>query len=115
MTTEAQADRIIAVLEDISNKLSGGTTSGGGKAGRPPASGKVAAKITREMVLAALQELKEAQGAPASKRIVTKIGAAKSFDGVTADKYAAMFAEVKRLMADDGEEATEAEEEDDGL
>lgn len=115
MATEKQADQIIALLTSIDKKLGGAAASGGAGGGGTTTSSKSAAKVTRAMLLAALTELKEAQGGPATKRIVTKFGEAKTFDAVAVDKFPAMMAEIKRLMADEGEEATDEDTSDDGL
>lgn len=115
MATDADVKEVIRLLTSIDKKLSG-TSAGGTGAGGGTTSGAADKKITRAMVLAAVQAVKAKLGPAASKKLVNETGGARAFDAVDPKKWPAMMAEAERLLPGEDEEAAgEAEAEDDGL
>lgn len=100
---EAQADRMIAVLEKIEKKMPapGGTTTGAVVPKATTTSGAPAGKPalpTRPVTLAALQAVQAAFDLAAGQKIVREQGKAAKFDLVKRDNYPAILLECERVL-----------------
>lgn len=75
------------------------TAGKGGKGGKPT---PAASKYTLDQVKAAIVKLRDAQGTPAAKEVITEVGLADKMDNIKPENFDAVIAAVETRLSDDG-------------